>query len=58
MKRFKEVQGADEDENFARAGRDSSKTKSVHSIEVLKGKSLHIVERYFLSLDYYYIRRH
>ena len=48
----------DGDKNFASAGRGSSKTKSVHSIEVLKGKSLHIVERYFFSLDNYYIRRH
>ena len=37
-----------EEENFVRAGRDFSKTKSVHSIEILKGKSpAYIVERYF-----------
>ena len=51
---------SDEEENFVRAGRDTSKTKSVHSfeVEVLKGNSPHIDEKYFLSIDKYYNRRH
>ena len=40
----------DGEENFVRAGRGSSRTKSVHSIEVLIGKSLHIVEIYHLTI--------